>query len=136
MDLEKGIGYCGLACCTCGNSDNCPGCRNNGCSSKEWCKHFSCCQEKGLDGCWECHEFPCSGGMFDKRRIRTFAKFIAEYGEGALVTRLQENEKSGIVYHYKGQVTGDYDRPASEEGIINLILTGRKERDTGCWTQS
>lgn len=81
MDRSKGMAYCGLACCICSENATCAGCRNAGCKDKEWCKSFNCCKEKGLNGCWECTEFPCQSQMRDKLRVRTFAKLIATYGE-------------------------------------------------------
>lgn len=124
MQTEKGIAYCGLACCVCDQNADCPGCRNEGCSGKEWCKNFNCCRQKGLKGCWECSEFPCRGGMLDKLRIRTFAKFIKEHGELKLMDCLAQNEKNGVIYHYSGALVGDYDVALTEDEIINIILHG------------
>lgn len=124
MDRTKGIAYCGLACCVCSENADCAGCRNDGCKDKEWCKSFNCCKEKGLNGCWECSDFPCNNQMLDKLRVRTFAKFIGENGEEKLMDLLEKNEKSGLVYHYEGQLVGDYDIPKTEDEIIQLILQG------------
>jgi hypothetical protein len=124
MDRQKGIAYCGLACCVCGENQTCNGCRNEGCKGKEWCKSYNCCKAKGIKGCWECSEFPCENQMLDKLRVRTFAKFIAEYGEEKLMDALERNEAGGMVYHYKGQLEGDYDKPGSEDGIRQLLLQG------------
>ena len=124
MDREKGLAYCGLACCVCGERDTCDGCRQGGCSDHSWCKNFACCQKKGLSGCWECPDFPCEGGMLDKLRIRAFASFIRENGEEAMFSALEKNERLGVVYHQKGQLTGDYDRFATEEEIKNFLRTG------------
>lgn len=33
MKVEKGFAYCGLACCVC--SENCVGCRDEGCKDKK-----------------------------------------------------------------------------------------------------
>jgi len=126
MEREKGIAYCGLACCICSENASCPGCRNDGCKDKEWCKNFKCCGEKGLKGCWKCEDFPCSGGMLDKLRIRAFSKFIKKYGEDELIRCLEKNEKEGLVYHYDGQLVGDYDVPKTEEEIIQMILCGKQ----------
>jgi len=125
MDRTKGLAYCGLACCICGHSQTCAGCRNEGCTGREWCKNFNCCKEKGLQGCWECRDFPCSGTMLDKPRVRAFARFIAQYGEAKLIEGLARNEKTGIVYHYPGQLTGDYDNFQTEAEITQLILSGK-----------
>jgi hypothetical protein len=125
MNKEKGIAYCGLACCICSENQNCPGCRNDGCKDKEWCISFNCCKQKGLNGCWECTEFPCSNDMLDKLRVRTFIKFIAEYGEEKFMDCLERNEKNGVVYHYDGQLIGDYDIPTTEGEIKKMILFGK-----------
>ena len=55
------IAYCGLACCVCSENKDCIGCQDGGCESYGWCKNYNCCKEKGLNGCWECSEFPCTG---------------------------------------------------------------------------
>ncbi len=125
MKKEMGFAYCGLACCICSENENCEGCGNEGCKDKKECKNFNCCRQKGLKGCWECEEFPCSGGMLDKLRIRTFAKFIQEFGEEELLRCLERNEKAGMMYHYENSLTGDYDIPDTEEGIRQLIQNGR-----------
>ena len=122
VQREKGLGYCGLACCVCSENATCPGCRNEGCSNKEWCKNFNCCKQKGLNGCWQCPEFPCRGGMLDKLRIRTFAGFIKEMGESKLMDCLEANEKNGIQYHYPIGLVGDYDVGLTEDEIIAIIL--------------
>lgn len=69
--------------------------------TKKWCKSFNCCKGKGINGCWECEEFPCKNQMLDKLRVRTFAKFIAKYGEEKLMECLKHNEEDGMMYHYK-----------------------------------
>lgn len=97
MNREKGLAYCGLACLICGENEMCAGCRNAGCKNKERCKHFNGCKEKGLNGCWECEEFPCSG-MHDKVRVLAFAQFIKQHGEEKLIDCLERNEKAGIIF--------------------------------------
>jgi len=120
MNREKGLAYCGLACCACGENETCVGCRNAGCKNKEWCKHFNCCKEKGLNGCWECDEFPC-GGMHDKVRVFAFAQFIKQYGEDKTIDCLEYNEKNGVVYHYQGQLVGDYDKCETVDRVIKML---------------
>jgi hypothetical protein len=121
MEREKGVAYCGLACCVCGENETCAGCRNEGCKEKEWCKSFQCCKQKGLNGCWECSEFPCDNPMFTKIRVRTFAKFIAEYGDEKLMNVLENNEKDGMKYHYPSQLIGDYDNFKTEEDLRQFL---------------
>jgi hypothetical protein len=125
MDREKGIAFCGLACCVCSENHDCVGCRNEGCKDKGWCKSYNCCKQKGLDGCWQCTDFPCPNEMFDKLRVRTFTMFVSEFGVEKLMDCLERNEKNGLVYHYAGLLVGDYDIPTSEAEIRSLILAGK-----------
>ena len=125
MDRIKGIAYCGLACCVCSHNADCAGCRNEGCDIWEECRSYHCCQDKGLDGCWACNEYPCDNPLFDKARVRAFIAFIARYGENKLLDCLERNEAAGMVYHEDGRITGDYDIPATEEEIHKLILNGK-----------
>lgn len=119
MKREKGVAYCGLACCLC-SDDTCVGCRDAGCKNKDWCKHFKCCKEKGISGCWECCDFPC-GGMHDKARVYAFAEFIRLNGEEKMMDCLNRNEKVGIVYHYEGQLVGDYDQCETSKDVIKML---------------
>jgi hypothetical protein len=128
MEREKGIAYCGLACAVCSENADCPGCRNEGCRDKDSCINLKCCRERGLNGCWECPDFPCRGNMLDNIRIRSFAKFIKQYGSVKLLDCLERNERNGMVYHYPGKLNGDYDVPDSEEEIMNLLLNGRQNK--------
>ena len=120
MNREKGIAYCGLACCACDKNETCAGCRNTGCTGKDRCKHFKCCKEKGKSGCWECPQFSC-GGMLDKMRVRAFVEYIKRNGEEKLMDCLERNEKAGIQYHYPGQLTGDYDKCTTVDGVIKML---------------
>lgn len=128
--MNTKIAYCGIACIVCRQKDTCSGCRDEGCHGKGWCKNYNCCREKGLNGCWECDEFPCTGSdngftnMFDKLRIRTFAKFAKEYGEDELAKCLVRNEENGVKYHYEGEHIGDYDKGKTEEEILHIIRFG------------
>lgn len=128
MDKEKGIAYCGLACCLCSENKDCAGCRNDGCKNKEWCKSFNCCKQKGINGCWECSELDtCDNFMLKKLKIGAFAAFIAQYGEEKLMECLERNEKNGVIYHYDGGIIGDYDEVADREQVFKLILNGKSE---------
>jgi len=118
------VGIFGLACCVCGENKNCAGCRNAGCNNKYWCKHFNCCKEKGLNGCWECVEFPC-GGMHDKTRVLAFAEYIKQNDEEKMMDCLEQNEQKGVVYHYLGQLVGDYDKYSTVDDVL-IMLEGAK----------
>lgn len=124
IEKDKGIAYCGLACCSCNEVPDCPGCRMDGCKDREACKNRNCCLEKGLQGCWECLEFPCTGNMLDNMRIRAFARYIREFGVADLMRCMERNERFGIQYHHAGTLVGDYDAFDTEEKIIWFIRTG------------
>ncbi len=119
---EKGIAYCGLACCLCSENQNCAGCRNEGCTGKGSCAVFRCCKDNGRAGCWECPDFPCDAGILQKNpRTRAFVRFTAKYGEDDLLQLLERNEQHGFLYHYPGRLTGDYDLPQTENEILRLL---------------
>ena len=126
MKRELGIAYCGFACCLCSENADCKGCKQNGCATYAECQNYGCVTEKGLGGCWECPEFPCGKGMLEKPRMRAFVRFAKEHGEQGLLERLAENERAGIVYHYPGGLTGDYDLE-NEQEILDRLEYGRKE---------
>lgn len=73
-----------------------------------------------------CGEFLCADSTVDTRRLRAFGGFIKKYGVDYLLECLGKNEKNGMVYHYPGKLTGDYDIPGTENDIIDLILSGKK----------
>lgn len=121
MQAEKGFAYCGLACCLCNENQDCAGCRQEGCSDHFWCMHYTCCTEQQISGCWECTRFPCEGAMFKSDRIRAFVRFLGLYGESALLAVLSHMECAGWIYHYPGQLVGDYDARKDEEAILSIL---------------
>lgn len=133
MKREMGIAYCGLACCLCtenmAEDTACVGCQNGGCVGKDGCVNYRCCREKGLDGCWQCEEFPCKGNMLDSPRIRAFAAFARNYGVEELINCLERNEQAGIQYHYPESIKGDYDG-CPEEDLFEMIRTGKKTKQS------
>ena len=124
MEVRKlGIAYCGLACCLCSENDRCPGCQEDGCPNHGSCENYRCCREKGLQGCWECPEFPCGAPMLQKVKPRAFARFAKENGVEALLACLERNRWAGVVYHRQG-IWGDYDLPTEGE-VLELLEKGR-----------
>lgn len=121
FDESKGVAYCGLACCVCSENENCKGCRNDGCKDKNWCKSYNCCKAKKLNGCWECEQFPCDYSILNKLRVKTFAKYIGKNSDEKLISKLQEFEKDGILYHHYKKLVGDYDLFESENDILDFL---------------
>jgi hypothetical protein len=123
--LVDSIAYCGLVCGRCHLRTECDGCKQTAslCERSAVCYQRNCCIRKGLQGCWECAEFPCGRDMHSPShdlRIRAFVAFIRTEGAETLIDCLLKNEGQGIFY---GQ-DRDYDGRKSEEEVIRLLKTG------------
>ena len=123
FDAGKGIAFCGLACCVCSENQTCAGCKNDACRDSLSCKNYRYCSEKGLNGCWECDSFPCDAPMLTTPRVRAFARYAAENGLNALLRALKNNQEHGVLYHYKGKLSGDYDLFQSEDEIMAFLIS-------------
>ncbi|AEE17811.1 hypothetical protein [Treponema brennaborense] len=121
---ELGIARCGLACCLCTENDRCAGCNSGDCPDKNWCENRNCSLDKNIGHCFSCTE-ECRKGLLKKIKPYAFTLFVKRYGENALLDRLAENEKNGVVYHRKG-ITGDYDDFDDAEKLIEFIKTGKR----------
>lgn len=128
MRKEKGIAYCGLACCTCIHNATCAGCKNAGCVNADTCKIVRCCKEKKIEGCYACEVFPCNEPMLKNPRIYGFLRFIQEYDEKQLLRCLEIKEAEGYVYHYPGQIIGDYDTYQTYEELKTFLLNEHIKR--------
>lgn len=126
--ISKSIACCGLVCQLCHLADNCNGCRSeqNCCGARntpEGCYQYNCCQEKKLDGCWECKVSPCDKGMFSNNhdlRLRAFIEFIKENGKDKLSENIYNNMQKNIYYgHGK-----DYDNLENKEAVLKMIKMG------------
>ncbi len=126
MNREKGMGFCGLACCLCEGKEGCLGCREGTCPEKERCRPYECAQSRALEGCWQCEEFPCQAPVLQSLRTQAFVGYISKFGMEKIMDRLEEGEKDGIVYHHPGLLTGDYDGMESEEDVW-VLLEGNKK---------
>lgn len=96
-DARKGVdmtAYCGFSCNHCFFGEWCGGCRSvfNCCSygtlfEKGKCPNIVCCQEKGIDGCYECEELDeCSKGFYQPdndgaNACKAQAMYIRKYGK-------------------------------------------------------
>lgn len=125
QELVDSIAYCGLVCGMCHLSAKCDFCKNAAslCTRSDVCYQRNCCIQRGLEGCWECAQFPCGEDMHappHDLKIRAFVAFIKAEGVEALIDCLMRNEAEGIRY---GQGR-DYDGKTSEEEVIRLLQTG------------
>ncbi|OGR13929.1 MAG: hypothetical protein A2277_13745 [Desulfobacterales bacterium RIFOXYA12_FULL_46_15] len=76
-------------------SENCKGCRNENCKLFKDCNVRRCHQEKRVDFCYECKDFPCDQTNFDERLYKTFVKLnekirktgIEEFYEKSRISR-------------------------------------------------
>lgn len=86
--------YCGFSCEHCFLTEWCGGCRSvfSCCSygtlhAKEKCPNMDCCQEKGLEGCYECEKLEaCTKGFYQPDNdgaaaCKAQAIFIKKYGK-------------------------------------------------------
>ncbi|BBO81691.1 hypothetical protein DSCO28_22570 [Desulfosarcina ovata subsp. sediminis] len=75
-------------------SENCRGCRNEQCRLFKNCGVRPCHQEKQVDFCYQCDEFPCERTNFDKPLYRTW------------VIINEKIRKDGIEPYYEKNRTG------------------------------
>lgn len=120
---EKDLARCGLACVLCHQQD-CPGCKASGCERESSCTVLRCVTEKGLDGCYQCDDFPCDENMLKGARKLAFNRYARRFGKEALLQRLQTNALKGIIYHRPDEIYGDYDLPETEEEVLRLLHFG------------
>ena len=86
--------YCGFSCNHCFLGEWCGGCRSvfSCCSYGAFqengrCPNIECCQEKGIDGCYECNELEdCTKGFYQPdndgaNACKAQAMFIRKYGK-------------------------------------------------------
>ncbi len=128
---EKDLALCGLACVLCSQQD-CPGCKARGCAAGSDCFVYRCAAQKGLDGCYQCDDFPCQADMLQGVRNQAFNRYARRFGKRALLQRLRVNAENGIVYHKPGGLKGDYDALETEEDILRLIAFGSHDPYDKC----
>lgn len=107
---------CGLNCKLCNEANNgCTGCRNGG--GNKNCLQLICCQEKKINGCWQCHEFPCNKGGFENMEKRgimiAFATSIKQFGHETSYEIISRELGSTINYQEFNFI--------SEQNISNLL---------------
>jgi len=103
-ELAQSVAPCGLVCGVCRHARNgCKGCRDGGGSAE--CHQRACAAAKGLDGCWQCGEFPCEEGFFvdDAWKGLCIASVRAVKAEGPARCAERVASRLGRVVEY-----GDY----------------------------
>jgi len=55
-------------------AENCKGCRKENCKLFKECHVRRCHEEKGVDFCYECGDFPCNRTNFDEGLYQIFVK--------------------------------------------------------------
>lgn len=127
--IAKSIAYCGLICPLCQSEEVCSCKTKNRCGKKqseEGCYQYTCCTEKGINGCWECNQSPCGKDMLAPKKIkmRAFVQCIKEDGLEEFSKYIVRNIEKGVVYHHNG-VRGDYDLETEEE-VLNLLRSTKE----------
>ena len=113
------IAYCGFSCNHCFLSEWCGSCRTayNTCSFATIspdgkCPNAVCCQEKGIDGCYECHQLEaCEKGFYSPgndgaNAARAQAIYIRKHGKKEFLKvhdRLHEKYDFGRTQEILGQ---------------------------------
>lgn len=124
-DITDSIACCGNVCAICQHAKICSGCRstnNTLCRhcTKEGCYQYYCCQQKGIEGCWECDDSPCDHDMFSHEhtvRNRAFVRFAKYEGVEELGKCVFINWMRGISYR-DGK---DYDQFTNENDVVHLL---------------
>ena len=73
-------------------SENCKGCRNENCKLFTDCGVRSCHQEKGLDFCFQCEDFPCQKTNFDVNLQKRWVQMNNEIREKGIETYYAETK--------------------------------------------
>ena len=111
---RKGVdmtAYCGFSCNHCFLGEWCGGCRSSfSCCSygtlhyKGKCPNLACCEEKEIDGCYECSELDgCTKGFYQPdndgaNACKAQAMFIRKYGKEKF---MRVHDKLHEVYDFK-----------------------------------
>ncbi|MDR1688907.1 MAG: hypothetical protein LBS21_09910 [Clostridiales bacterium] len=128
---QRGIGYCGLACVLCSDSE-CGGCAAV-CAEGGGCPAGKCAAQKKTGGCYACPDYAsCTEEMPKGKRSRAFNRYASEFGIEALIDRLRTNHENGITYHKPDKTVGDYDRCETEWEIFQLLRYGRSDPYAKC----
>ena len=91
-ELRETVAYCGLICGVCyGLGPEPCDCRTAPKPQEADCYQRNCCIEKGINGCWECGDFPCDNGYFGEEHggwrglCVSSVEYVRHHGLQALV---------------------------------------------------
>lgn len=114
------IAYCGLDCSICihasATREGCAGCHQKG--GPKDCYQRRCCIGKGLEGCWQCDEFPCSNGFFGNDEWKGLC-----IGCCQVIRKVGAERYAQLARKKMGEQIelGDY-RFKSVEDIVNILM--------------
>ena len=128
--IISSIAYCGLVCKLCHLANECDGCKATGskCSAnsekEKGCYHRNCCIDKGIGGCWECEDFPCTNSMFIGRTSGEVKGFCSLKDDGVekFIEYILKNQERGIPYGLKGY------GQMNEEKVVQTLRQSKQER--------
>jgi hypothetical protein len=125
-DHLDSVAYCGFVCTACSEAlpenAGCTGCRAGGGEAE--CRQRRCCAERGIQGCWQCGDFPCEGGFATDGHDPAFRGFWL-----ASVRCLQQHSLEEYVHMVESRLGRGFDHAAvrgmSEEEIREVLEGAR-----------
>lgn len=127
-DVAALIGSCGKACRLCKDYTYCAGCKSHEAlgsrrRTRDGCYHYSCCNRKKINGCWECESFPCEKDLFASDQsmyLRAFVSCIQEQGIDTYAHHV-------FLRFLMGVKERDYAACENEEMVMQLLTKGKKQ---------
>jgi len=75
-------------------SENCKGCREESCKLFRDCGVRGCHQEKGVDFCFQCEEFPCNKTNFDENLHKRWIQLNTQIREEGISTYCKKTKNT------------------------------------------
>ncbi len=123
-ELRDTVAYCGLICGVCQWAGKCD-CRTAPKPEEANCYQRNCCIGKGIDGCWECADFPCGNGYFSEDHAGwrglcvASVQYARDHGAEALVDLVVRKHGSRVNY-------GPYMHKSPEE-VLRILQAAPAE---------
>jgi ubiquinone/menaquinone biosynthesis C-methylase UbiE len=126
-DALGNVAYCGFVCTACSEAlpenAGCPGCRSGG--GEADCRQRRCCEARGIDGCWQCEDFPCGEGFATDGHDPAFRSFWL-----ASVRCLQQHGVERFASMVESRLGRTFDHAAfrgkGEEEIMRMLRGSRE----------